>query len=393
MKSALLLFALGAGSLLSASDHQKVGDCSNEAANFLNAAPDKKRGFFPALLSCVRATPRENLPNAGYKAIFQAYANEQDELLKREELGQITTLRICGKDEINLFVGVAKNEKVLKLREFAVGGLMMCGQASQSAASDLIGIFDQSPPISLKKNIVYALGGWGSRDSPIAAFLIQVASSEPNGSIRRAASDALKRWQVVFKADPIDSLLTNPPTTPDALGSLIKIVQESGGCTQEDVYSISDRAKVLDTDRELALRRLAEPSNIMDLIKQYHDMLSNPMACIRDVSAYALGKTGDVSAIEDIRKNLFSVSTGTWEEHWSPTGDWFRAGLNINALIELGDCGWVPQITEYPITAPSWSMTLAKCKKEAKPVLEKAMTSGMPNLEQAARRTYRELYE
>ena len=302
-------------------------------------------------------------------------------------------MRVCGRAEVGLFLETLKTEMSLKHQLSAVAGLMLCQTAAQSTAGDLIAVFNQSPPAPLKKNIIFALGAFENRSADIVSFLAKVSLSEPDGPTRRAAAECLARWRVTAECNPLDKLLLRPAKSPADVSQLLQIIRSSATSELDDISAISSTAQQLITDRQLALRALAKPARMAPLATLYHEMLNDPNSTVRDVAAFALSKAKDISAMGAIRRNLSTIKAGKWEVFTLSSVAAYRLGLNITALNELGDCGWVQDLESFPDLAPSWPTVLAPCKKEAEPIIRKSLKSAESYLAEFAKRACLELYK
>jgi hypothetical protein len=369
-----------------------AGGCEAEGKAFSSSTTtQRKTSEFANLARCLRSS--SDLPNAGYHVLRDAYDSESDEFLRRSELIELTQLKVCGQGELSLYKNLILGTQSDTYKAFALGGISFCRSAAGSLASELLQLFDTAPNPNLRKQIIYTLGSIDNRAESVTGRLARIAASDADGPTRRAAGDILLRWRMKADRSLLDQALTNPLDDEGNMARLVDIVRATNTWTQEDAFSIADHAKYLDGDRELALRTLANPVSMSKLKARYLKLLDDPNPALRDVASYALGNAGEKSAASAILRNLKSITPGKWGEKMTTPPDWVRLEININALSNLKDCRWVPEVISYPVTAPGWPMTMAPCKTQAKGVLMQAMKSENKDLSNAATRTFNALFE
>ena len=72
-------------------------DCGQEGQAFTASMSEGRKSAFAALIRCVRETPLEKLPNAGYQVLFDAYKSETDAFLRETEFIGLTLMSIAPK--------------------------------------------------------------------------------------------------------------------------------------------------------------------------------------------------------------------------------------------------------------------------------------------------------
>lgn len=207
-------------------------------------------------------------------------------------------------------------------------------------------------------------GLWEYEDRSVVPGLVQILNSDKNSKVRAAAAVALGKFAVLVQDG--------------------KLLEKDGTAIHESLMSALE-----DSDEELEVRRRSleaiAPFNTSDIKKYVHWAYENEDLRLKSSSIYAMGRTGEISWLPLMVKELQSRE---------PTMRYETA----NACGELGDEEMVPHLIpllqddDYQVQMAGLNAlgkiggslakrALLRCLKDGDAVLEEAARSALENVE------------